>query len=193
MIEPEVRRALLPPFNNNCFVLVCPESKESIIIDAPSSPEAILELAAGTTVRYVVITHRHGDHWGALEAVKGSTGATVAVHPLDAHALPVPMEHALNDGEDLAVGSLRFRILHTPGHTEGCVCLYTPGHLISGDTLFPNGPGRTMSPGDLDHVIESISTKLIPLPDATTVYPGHGDFTVLGREKTRLAQFLVAP
>lgn len=193
MTAPEVRRALLPPFNNNCFVLVCPNTGASLIVDLPSSPEAILELAAGTQVQLLLVTHRHTDHWGALDAVKAATGAPVAVHAMDAPGIPVPADRLLADGAEMAVGEMRLRVIHTPGHTAGCVCLYTPGHLISGDALFPNGPGRTQSPADLDTSIASITTKLFPLPDATVVYPGHGDFTDLGTEKRRYAAFAARP
>src|SRR5687768_10546158 len=193
MPDLEIRRILLPPYDNNCYVIVCPETMESIIVDAPSNPDKILELAAGTQLKVVVITHRHRDHWGALEALWERTKTEVAAHPLDAPELPVAAQRQLKEGDPLEFGRVSFRILHTPGHTEGSICLVGAASaapvLISGDTLFPNGPGRTRTNRDLEQIIESITGKLFPLPDDTIVYPGHGEGTVLGVEKQRYAQF----
>ena len=193
----EIRRILLPPYDNNCYVLVDPETKDSIIVDAPSNPDKILDLAAGTNLKLVVITHKHRDHWGALEALWERTRTEIAAHPLDAPDLPVKAQRQLSADDPLEFGRTSLRVLHTPGHTEGSICLLSslPAGpiLISGDTLFPNGPGRTRNARDLDQIIESITAKLFPLPDDTIVYPGHGEGTVLGIEKHRYAQFAARP
>src|SRR5439155_10280086 len=157
----EIRRALLPPYDNNCYVLVDPETRHSIIVDAPSNPAKIIELASGTELKLVVITHKHRDHWGALEALWERTGAEIAAHPLDAPDLPVKAQRQITEGDGIELGRLKLQVLHTPGHTEGSICLLSPlplgegqgegpAHLISGDTLFPNGPGRTRNAQDLD-------------------------------------------
>ena len=208
----EIRRALLPPYDNNCYVLVDPETRHSIIVDAPSNPDKIIDLAAGTELKLVVITHKHRDHWGALEALWERTGAEIAAHPLDAPDLPVKAQRQIKEGDGLELGRLKLQVLHTPGHTDGSICLVgqtshseqteesrrgAAGNLrsvlVSGDTLFPNGPGRTRNAADLDQIIESITGKLFSLPDDTLVYPGHGDGTVLGVEKQRYAQFAARP
>ena len=209
----EIRRALLPPYDNNCYVLVDPDTRHSIIVDAPSNPDKIVELASGTELKLVVITHKHRDHWGALEALWERTGAEIAAHPLDAPDLPVPAQRQISQGDAIELGALTLRVLHTPGHTEGSICLISgalpkrrpeaperalegrggASVLISGDTLFPNGPGRTRNAKDLDQIIESITGKLFVLPDDTVVYPGHGDGTILGVEKQRFAQFSARP
>ena len=189
----EIRRILLPPYDNNCYVLVDPDTQESIIVDAPSNPDKIIDLAAGTDLKLVVITHKHRDHWGALEALWERTGAEIAAHPADAPDLPIKAQRQIKQGDPVEFGRTSLQVLHTPGHTDGSICLLGPGHLVSGDTLFPNGPGRTRSREDLDRIIESITAKLFPLPDDTVVYPGHGEGTVLGVERQRYQQFAARP
>jgi len=189
----EIRRILLPPYDNNCYVLVDPDTQESIIVDAPSNPDKIIDLAAGTDLKLVVITHKHRDHWGALEALWERTGAEIAAHPADAPDLPIKAQRQIKQGDPVEFGRTSLQVLHTPGHTDGSICLLGPGHLVSGDTLFPNGPGRTRSREDLDRVIESITAKLSPLPHDTVVYPGHGEGTVLGVERQRYQQFAARP
>lgn len=193
MADLEIRRILLPPYDNNCYVIVDAATQQSIIVDAPSNPDKIIDLAKGTELKLVVITHKHRDHWGALEALWERTGAEIAAHPLDAPDLPVKAQRQIQEGDPIEFGETNLTVLHTPGHTEGSICLLGGRHLISGDTLFPNGPGRTRSSKDLDQIIESITAKLFPLPDDTVVYPGHGEGTVLGVEKQRYQQFAARP
>ncbi|MBI2886805.1 MAG: MBL fold metallo-hydrolase [Chloroflexi bacterium] len=189
MAIAEVRRLLLPPYDNNCYLLVCPETQESLVIDAPSEPERILELAQGTRIRQIVITHNHRDHWGALAELKQRAGAQVAAHPEDAAALPVPLDLSLQDGDLLRIGTITVQVIHTPGHTPGSLCLLTGRHLFTGDTLFPGGPGHTRTPQDLLQTIQSITTRLFPLSDDVQIYPGHGAGTELGTAKQEYAVF----
>ncbi|MBI4498454.1 MAG: MBL fold metallo-hydrolase [Chloroflexi bacterium] len=191
--DVQIQKLSLPPFDNNCYLLICPETRESIIIDAPSSPDQIVAAAQGTTVRYIIVTHRHGDHWGALADLKAATGAPVAYHPAEAEAIPVPPDVPLLDGEDLAFGRQQARVIHTPGHTPGSICLVLGGVLVSGDTLFPGGPGRSRTPADLQQIIQSLTEKLFALPDATKLLPGHGMDGVLGEEKRAYAAYAARP
>ena len=193
MANLEIRQQLLPPYDNDCYVLVNPETNESIIIDAPSEPDRILDLARGTTIRYILITHNHRDHWGALQALKERTGATVAAHSEDASALPVGLDQLLKDGDELRIGDITLTVIHTPGHTPGSLCYLTGPHLFTGDMLFPNGPGNSRTPANLQQMIQSITTKLFILPDDTLVYPGHGSGAVLGTEKRNYAVFAGKP
>lgn len=188
-----VKKLSMGPFDNNCYILLCPTTRESIIVDTPSEPERILKEAEGTTIRLILITHNHGDHWGALEELKDKTGAPVAAHPADASLLPLPPDMLLGDGQEIAFGQVRARVIHTPGHTPGSVCLLASKYLITGDTLFPGGPGHTRTPAALAEVIGSITSKLFPLPDDTLVLPGHGADTVLGKEKEEYAIFAQRP
>ena len=172
---------------SNGYLLVCKQTDDSMIIDAPGDAAKILEQAKGTNPRYILITHNHFDHLGALAQLRSELGVPVMAHPLD--VLPSPPDILLNDGDAVSFGNIEFRVMHTPGHTQGSICLYTEKYLISGDTLFPGGPGRTGSPEALRQIIKSITDKLLVLPDDTQVFSGHGDPTVLKKEREEIAAF----
>jgi glyoxylase-like metal-dependent hydrolase (beta-lactamase superfamily II) len=142
-------------------------------------------------VQGIAITHRHGDHWGGLDALVEATKAPVYCHSDDVTNREVA--GMLADGREIAAGSVRLRVLHTPGHTPGSICFVVGGHLLSGDTLFPGGPGRTMRPEDLKQEIESITARLFVLPEATQVHPGHGDDTTIAAAKREHAVFASKP
>jgi glyoxylase-like metal-dependent hydrolase (beta-lactamase superfamily II) len=148
-----------------------------------------VERLKGTNPRYILITHNHMDHLGAFSELKSRLGVPVGAHPLDAKRLPSPPDILLNDGDTVSFGRIALKVLHTPGHTPGGLCFLTGQYLMSGDTLFPGGPGKTRTPADLRQIIESITKKIFVLPDDTQVYPGHGDSTVLKKEKEELAIF----
>ena len=169
--------------------MVCPQTNHSVIIDAPAEPEKVLAEAQGTDVKYIAITHGHFDHILGFEDMKAALPVPAGVHAGDAHNLPVPPDFLLDDGGEIEVGTLRLRLIHTPGHTPGGVCLLLGKHLFSGDTLFPGGPGRTSTAADLQQVIESITTRLFPLPEETQVYPGHGADTDMRTSKEEYADF----
>ena len=184
-----VKKLELGPFGTNGYIIVCPHTHESVIIDTPAEADRILSEAEGTEVKHIIITHTHGDHLGAFQEVRSKTGAPVAVHPLEAGGLPSPPDHTLNEGDTVEFGTVSLQVLHTPGHTPGGVCLLTGKHLFSGDTIFPAGPGKTRTPANLQQIIKSITEKIFVLPDDTLVYPGHGLDTVLGKEKQEYAVF----
>lgn len=187
----------------NCYVVGCEETKEGAIIDPGGHPERILAEVErqGLTIRYVLDTHAHFDHTDANGAVVAATGATLALHPGDLPLLKAsggatffglqaetspPPDLELADGDELAVGNLRFRVLHTPGHTPGHVCFYeeSDGVLFDGDVLFYRGVGRTDLPGgSWPQLMDSIQRVLFALPDETAVYSGHGQATTIGQEK----------
>jgi len=121
--------------------------------------------------------------------VRDKLKAPVASHPLEAGTLPSPPDLTLADGDVVHFGKVSLRILHTPGHTLGSLCLLTGKHLFSGDTLFPGGPGKTSTPAAFEQIVNSITEKLFVLPDETLVYPGHGEDTILGKEKQEFAIF----
>jgi len=172
---------------SNAYLLVCKETGDSVIVDAPGDADRIVEQVDGTKSRYVLITHNHFDHLGALGGLRSRLEIPVAAHPLD--PLPSPPDLLLNDDDRVSFGRISLRVLHTPGHTPGSVCFYTDGYLISGDTLFPGGPGKTGSPEALRQIVQSITDKLLVLPDDTRVFSGHGDPTVLKKEKKEIAVF----
>jgi len=185
----QIKKLQLGPFGTNCYVLICPQTKESIIIDTPAEPERLLDEVKGTNVKQIVITHTHRDHLGAFEQVVTTLKAPVGIHPSEASNLPIKPDVALNDGDIVKFGEVSARVLHTPGHTAGGICLLIDKHLFSGDTIFTAGPGKTGSPAALQQIIESITSKIFVLPEDTAIYPGHGPTTVLGKEKKEFEVF----
>lgn len=172
---------------SNAYLLVCQKTGDSALVDTPGNANKLLEQMKDTNPRYVLITHNHFDHLMAFDEVRSKLKVPVAAHPLD--ALPSPPDILLNDGDTVSFGNIELKVLHTPGHTPGSICFYTGKYLISGDTLFPGGPGKTHSPEALRQIIESITTKILGLPDDTQVFSGHGDPTVLKKEKEEIAIF----
>ena len=185
----EIDKLTLGPFGTNSYVITCPLTGESVAVDASAGAGEILKRLEGTHPRFILITHTHMDHLGALSELKSALEIPVAVHPLDAKGLPLQPEILLSDGDTVSFGKVDLRVLHTPGHTPGSLCFLTGNYLISGDTLFPGGPGKTRSPDDLKQIIESIQGKIFPLPDDTHVFPGHCDSTILKKEKEEFALF----
>lgn len=189
------------PAATNVHLLADSASREAIAIDTgmPSLAWIADELAQrGWTLKLIVTTHGHWDHIGDNAAVASHTGAEIAVHPLDRLRLEDPRPFAapfeippsvpaveLAEGGMVRFGSIRLKVLHTPGHTEGSVCLLNEANAIvySGDTLFKAGWGRVDLPGgDPDAMVESIG-RLASLDDRTAVFPGHGDATTIGAER----------
>ena len=192
------------PLATNVHILADERSREAIAIDTaiPSVAWVADELAARDwTLRLIVSTHGHWDHIGDNAAVAAHTGADIAVHPLDAdrllHPRPVgaPFEIPpsvpaveLAEGGIIRFGDLRLEVLHTPGHTEGSVCLYDRdfGSLFSGDTLFAGGWGRVDLPGGDPAAMVASLARLSGLEDQVRVFPGHGGATTIGRERAWL-------
>lgn len=189
------------PFASNCFIVGSENTKEGFIIDPGEEADTILKKVEelGLAVKLIVLTHGHIDHVMALKAVKDATGAEFAMHEGDVKILeqrmlaasfgitlapPPPPDKLLKGGDTIEVGDVRFLVLHTPGHSPGGICLLGHGIVISGDTLFNLGIGRTDFPGSsFAQLMNSIHTKLMILPDETVVYPGHGPETTIGYER----------
>jgi len=189
----QIDRLKLGPFETNCYILSCRQTGDSVLVDAPADTAEILKGLKGTNPRYILITHNHMDHLGALSELRTKLAIPVAVHPLDAKELPSQPEILLHDGDTLSFGNIELRVLHTPGHTPGGVSFLLSRYLISGDTVFPGGPGKTWSPTDFRQIIESLTGKIFVLPDDTQIFPGHGDSTILKKEKTEFADFSSRP
>jgi glyoxylase-like metal-dependent hydrolase (beta-lactamase superfamily II) len=183
-----VRKIGVGSMANNVYVLECPETHEAFIVDGCFEPDTIVAGAEGAHVVGILQTHGHMDHVQALPDLVARLGVPVYAHPGDSY--PVPIDHELRDGATLDLGNRRIGVLHTPGHTPGGVCFRHGRHLVSGDTLFPGGPGNTWGNAQaFAQIIESIETKLFVLPDDTFVYPGHGDDTTIGAEKPHLQEW----
>lgn len=185
----QIDRLVLGPFSTNAYIVTCRDTGESAVVDTPDDARSILEALRDAHPKYILITHGHFDHLEALAEVKAALNVPVAVHPGDVEALPIDPDILLGDGDLFPLGAIQLQVLHTPGHTPGSVCLLTDKYLIAGDTLFPGGPGHTRSPADFRLIIESLLQRIFPLPNDTQVYPGHGDATVLGKEKEAFRAF----
>jgi glyoxylase-like metal-dependent hydrolase (beta-lactamase superfamily II) len=182
--------------DNNVWIVG--DDDECVVIDAPHDVGAILDAVGGRRVTAIVCTHAHDDHVRYAPELSDRTGAPVLLHPDDApvwqltHPDRTP-DGELADGQVFSVAGVRLRVLHTPGHAPGAVCLYCPdlGVLFTGDTLFAGGPGATgRSFSDFPTIVESIDRLVAELPPDTVVHTGHGDSTTLGAEAPHRQEWL---
>jgi glyoxylase-like metal-dependent hydrolase (beta-lactamase superfamily II) len=186
-----IHKTVVGPYDNNVFVVRCNETGDALLVDAANEHEQLLELCRALGVRQVVETHGHWDHIQAIPQLR-EAGYEVAVTAADAGMLP-SYDLLLEDDTVLEVGRLRLRTIHTPGHTPGSICFRIEGSpvLLSGDTLFPGGPGNTKTDlGDFPLIIESIDRRLFTLPPETIVMPGHGLDTTIGAERPHLEEWI---
>jgi glyoxylase-like metal-dependent hydrolase (beta-lactamase superfamily II) len=191
-----ITKVCTEPFTNNCYLLRCTATGDTLLVDAAGNAPTLLELVGDGRLVGVVETHGHWDHVQALEAVVEATGAPVLVHPGDAADLPVQPDRLLSDGDTVEVGQARLDVVHLVGHTPGSVALVYRGdpdrpHVFSGDSLFPGGVGNTeKDPQRFQSLIGDVERKLFDrLPDETWVYPGHGADTTLGTERPSLPEW----
>ena len=174
-------------YGNNAYVIADAMTKDAVIVDAPEESEKVLPYLKGLRVQRIAMTHRHADHWAGLDVVLSEANCPVCCHAEDVTDRTV--QSTLSDGEVIQLGGVNVRVLFTPGHTPGSICFVAGSRLISGDTLFQGGPGRTGRAEDLATELESIRSKLFALPDATVVHPGHGDDTTIGDARREYAIF----
>jgi glyoxylase-like metal-dependent hydrolase (beta-lactamase superfamily II) len=189
----QIDRYELGPFGTNSYILTCTQTKDSVVVDAPGDAEKILGQLQPTNPKYILMTHNHMDHTGALRELKSDLTVPIAAHAADADRLPVRPDMLLDDGDGITFGKIHLTVLHTPGHTPGSLCFHTDGYLVSGDTLFPDGPGKTGSPEAFRQIVASLQHKIFVLPDHTQVFPGHGDHTILKKEKPAFEAFCARP
>ncbi len=188
----DIIQILLPQMANFCYIIGDPETGEAAVIDPAFEPERILKEAenAGYRIAWVINTHGHADHTNANAEIIAATGATLCVHAREAKGICALLNRAfariqggkgspgpdrlLEDGGTIMVGKIPVKVIHTPGHTPGCICLLADGNLFTGDTLFVGSRGRTDLPGgSTAQILASIREKLFTLPGDTVVWPGH--------------------
>ena len=191
--ELKITKINMGPYNNNGYIVICPETNEGVIIDTPAEPEKLLGAIGDVQIKSILITHKHQDHLLGFDEITGAVQVPVGIGTDDADGLPRPPQLDLKDGMVIKFGNQEMTVLDTPGHTEGATCFLIGKHLFSGDTLFPGGPGKTRSPEALQQVIDSITKKLLVLPDDTAVYPGHGDDTTIGKAREEYQVFASKP
>lgn len=200
----QIRQLTLGPLQTNCYLLGCEQTQLAAVIDPAWDGRAIVATAEddGWEISHILLTHAHFDHVAGLQETKALTGAPIYSHPDAVDMLsnttmsaaffglrvpaPPPPDQLFAPGQVLQVGSLTVHTLHTPGHAPGHVCFHLPEYrvLFDGDVLFKNGIGRTDLPGgDHEQLLNSIRSQLLPLPDETRIFSGHGPPTTIGQER----------
>lgn len=194
----------LGPLQTNCYLAACDETMTAAVIDPAWDGRGIAATAdeQGYTITHILLTHAHFDHVGGLAQLKEETGAPIYIHPEAVEMLgeatmtaslwgirlpsPPPPDKMLAEGDVIQVGKLHFQVLYTPGHAPGHVSFYLPPYhaLFDGDVLFQRSIGRTDFPtSDYETLMRSIREKLLPLPDETRVFSGHGNPTTIRDER----------
>lgn len=196
-----IKSIVVGPLEVNCFIVADEGSKKAMVVDPGDEPDRIMDAIKNNdfVVEYIICTHGHFDHVGAVSDLKKETDAKVLIHNdeleiynaakdmaafwgYDLDPLPDP-DILVKEGESIKIGDLSFKVIHTPGHSPGGICLYGEGIVITGDTLFAGSVGRTdFHGGDMNRLKESFK-RLMSLPENTRVLPGHGPETTIGREK----------
>lgn len=195
-------KIVLGQLSNNCYIWADGKTKDAMVVDAPDKADEIIAFAGdkGLKITDIVLTHGHFDHILALKELKEKTGATLSVFEKTADFMrdpvrnlaqymnieipPTKPDKLLKDGDEIDFRGNKIKVLHTPGHTEDSICLLSGKTLLSGDTLFRLSVGRWDHPtGNMIEEINSINDKLMPLPDDTEVYPGHGPSSTIGEER----------
>lgn len=196
-----IKKLIIGPLEENCYIVGDEDTKQAIVIDPGDEPDRVIELIRDNSLRVsnIICTHSHFDHIGAVGDIKKAVGAKILIHRDDIELYDGAKDQAilwgyelddipepdgfLNEGDEIRVGQLTFKILHTPGHSPGGICLYGEGVVFTGDTLFQGSVGRTdFYGGDMEKLKESFR-RLLGLPEDTKVLSGHGAETTIGREK----------
>jgi hydroxyacylglutathione hydrolase len=191
-VSLKLQRLQVGPWPMNCYVVRCADTGQVAIVDPGEDADAILAAVGEAPVCCILLTHAHPDHVGALEDVRLATGAPVGLHPAEAEAFGLDGDFPLLDGMEIEVGQGRLTVFHVPGHTPGSVCFRLGGQVLSGDAIFPGGPGHTMTPEALAQSLSSLGQTVFAWPDETELYPGHGDRTTVGAERAAFEQFVAA-
>lgn len=197
-----IERKVTPGMGANCYLVSCEKTGKAAVIDPGSGSQMLINWIKerGVEITHIILTHGHFDHIGSVEDLRREFQAKVAIHRDDAEMLLnsrknlavfmgrdfsiPPADTLLEDNQEIAIGEKILKVLHTPGHSPGGICLLLDDGLISGDTLFEGSVGRTDFPGgDMGKLLQSIQQKLMVLDDNTKVYPGHEGTTTIGRER----------
>ncbi len=181
-----VIRMVVGPLMVNCYIVGCKETKKAVVIDPGGDvPRIVTGLVdRGLVLAYILNTHGHWDHTGGVEEIKKITRAPWLIHAADAGGGNGKPDGFLEEGQTVSFGTYALKVLHTPGHSPGSVCFFSPGVVFTGDTLFAGSIGRTDLPGgNYEGLLDGVRKKLFCMEEDTRVYPGHGPATTIGQEK----------
>jgi glyoxylase-like metal-dependent hydrolase (beta-lactamase superfamily II) len=190
-----LRKRSVEEMDNNVYVIGCTRTDEALLVDVAARPDRLIEALDGFTPLAAVQTHGHWDHVRAWDAIRDEHDIEVWGHAGDRSLFPRSVDRELSDGDVIEVGDLEVEVIHVPGHTEGSLLYLVQGaerpHLLSGDTLFPGGPGNTFGSAENHRrIMDGLEERIFGrLPDDTWVYPGHGDDTTLGAERSHLHEW----
>lgn len=185
-----IRKVCVGSYENNVFVVACRTTGRSVIVDAAAEADRITAAAAGTSPDAILTTHGHFDHVGAAREVADALDIPFRMHPADTELAALAPDEPLAE-ESVRVGQITIEAIHTPGHTPGSISLVVGDVVLTGDTLFPGGPGATRGPGSsFDQIVTSIRDRLLTLPPQTIVMPGHGLDTTIGSEAPHLQDWI---
>ena len=189
------------PLQANAYIIGDDKTRQAMVIDPGDEGDRILEVAKSNNLKIneIICTHAHFDHVGAAGDIKKETGARITMHREDLETYSLAKDQAafwgfkvddlpqpdgfVDEGDEIKVGGLSFKVMHTPGHSKGGICLYGEGIVITGDTIFKGSIGRTDFPGGSIEELKSSFRRIIGLPDNTRVLSGHGPETTIGYEK----------
>lgn len=196
-----IKRLPVGALEGNCYIVYNEDSREAMIIDPGDEPDRIMDLIRkdGISVKYIVCTHAHFDHVGAIPDLKQETGAKIIMHEDESQVYEAAKKMAamwgfyiedmpkpdifVQEGDHIELGDMKFEVMHTPGHSPGSMCLYGHGILFSGDTVFAGSIGRTDFPGGSLENMRKSFRRIISLPEETEILSGHGPKTTVEREK----------
>ena len=189
----ELRMRTVGEWQMNAYGLVCPGTRQSVLIDPGAEPDRLSEMLADTQPVGILITHTHPDHIGALEEMRARLQVPVMAHP-GPHwqGLELAADRWLGDGDEVQVGEHRLRVYHTPGHIDDIICFAIAGdeRIIVGDTIFEGGPGKTESADSFATTLRTLREIVLRWPDETVCYPGHGPHFRLGDKRAGIEAFL---
>ena len=189
-MSAKIIRKVVGPWPMNTYLVYCDDTDEAAIINPGADADVINKWADDFYIRKILITHGHADHVGAIHDVKDYTGSDVFINPSDAEKFNLTYDYPLEDGNQIWIGKVCLRTIHTPGHTPGMTSFYLDDNrVIVGDTIFVGGPGKTWSPQDFTLMMRTMKEIVFKWPDETIFFPGHGQFGVIGSERTNYDSF----